>query len=201
MKSAATLGHAPVARLIDELPRYETYISRRCAVQGERSFRLAVGRLLKACGDQLLSVAERQPQLITTEQSEMIDGLVEEVGSILRRLNRQGEIKLAGERRDTIAELEEIDLRLVLLLERAFALVEKLENGIAATEWFQRDAARLSRGLEDFEVATEERNFLLGLGWESELHPRPRRPRAKPDDGARDDAPAGASKTKTRKRG
>lgn len=201
MVSAATLGLAPLASLIDELPRYRTYVSRRCAMHGERTFRLAMGRLLKACGDQLLSVAERQPQLITTDQSQTIDGLIEGIGAILRRLNRQGEIHLAGDRSDTIAELEELDLRLILLLEDAYALVARLDNGLAAAGWFEHDAERLTRGLAEFETATEERNFLLGLGWESELQPRVlgRSPRASTGD--RCSTRGGVHRHKNRKRG
>ncbi len=167
MTRAATLGPAPLTPVYDRLPRYEMYRSRRRARIAERDFRVAMGRLLKRCGDHLLGVVERQPQLITSEQSAIVDHLVEEIGSILRRLNRQGEIALSA---NAALDLEEVDLRLLALLEQLCGLASRLTDGLAAEEWFREDAGLLWQGLNDFEAAAEERNFLLGLGWESELH-------------------------------
>ena len=45
----------------------------------------------------------------------------------------------------------------------------QLHTDVPAASWFTTDAARLTRGLADFSEMTEERNYLLGLGWESEF--------------------------------
>ena len=69
----------------------------------------------------------------------------------------------------TINELELLDTRLILLIEEAMNLVRELESDGPAASWFATEARRLSRGLADFSEMTEERNYLLGLGWESEF--------------------------------
>ncbi len=55
------------------------------------------------------------------------------------------------------------------MIEEAMNLVRHLETDVPAASWFKGEAARLTRGLADFSEMTEERNYLLGLGWESEF--------------------------------
>jgi len=49
------------------------------------------------------------------------------------------------------------------------ALVRNLEMEVPAATWFKNEAARLHSELATFSEMTEERNYLLGLGWESEF--------------------------------
>ncbi len=56
------------------------------------------------------------------------------------------------------------------MVEQALALVRNLGTDVPAASWFQTDADRLSLGLATFSEMAEERNYLLGLGWESEFH-------------------------------
>ena len=118
MSAAATLGFAELTRVIRSMPDYASYAATDGAAAEERAWRVALGCLLKECGDQLLRVVERHPQLITDEQHDTIDTLVERIGGIFRRLNRGGEICLPPDDRGAISELEEIDLRMLALLER-----------------------------------------------------------------------------------
>lgn len=175
MATAATVSYPEITSIIHQLPRYEDYASTREAAEAEREYRFALGRMLKECGDQLLAVVERQPQLITGEQHDTIDALIDAITGIFKRLNRQGAIRLPNDRRAAIRELEEIDLRLILLLEEALTLVGKLSRDARASSWFHCEATRLSRDLVAFGAAAEERNYLLGLGWESEFRVRGRR--------------------------
>ncbi len=169
MVGAARVSFPEMPWIIGRLPHYDRYESREAAAEAESSYRIALGRMLKECGDQLLKVVEREPNLITGEQHDVIDALVDAIGMILRRLNRQGVICLREGGDDTIAELEELDLRLILLLEEALASTAGFTCAAVARGWFQREALRLSRRLSEFARTAEERNFLLGLGWESEL--------------------------------
>jgi len=171
MDGAATVGFAELASVIRNMPDYASYDRAAEAVAEERGWRLALGRLLKECGDQLLRVVELHPQLITDEQHDTIDALVERLGSIFRRLNRHGEILLPRDDRAAVAELEEIDLRLLVLLEEALALTAVLARDVRSSSWFTREAPRLSRDLAAFGEATEARNLLLGLSWDTEVPP------------------------------
>jgi hypothetical protein len=169
MAPAASISHRELTPLIEHLPRYDRYDSRGDAHLGERDFRQALGYLLKSCGDHLLSLVERHGKVLGSDRIATIDVVVDAIGTVLRRLDRDGQIVLAGPADSTIAELEELDTRLILLLEDALQLVRQLASDLPATGWFLRQAPRLLRDLAEFSRTTEERNFLLGLGWESEF--------------------------------
>jgi len=171
MPRAANVSCTELTRLILRLPQYDRYVSSRRAAAAERSFRTALGRMLKECGDRLLTVAERRATLLSAEQEAMLDTIVENIAAIFRRLDRQGQVTLVGQSQATIAELEELDTRLLLLLEGALALTRQLHEDVPETAWFAREAPRLFRDLADFSQTAEERNYLLGLGWESEFSP------------------------------
>jgi hypothetical protein len=125
--------------------------------------------MLKECGDRLLHVMDRRPQLLSAEQRTTIESLIERISVILRRLDREGTICLVGDCEATIAELEEIDTRLILLVEAALVLVRNLNSRVPSSRWFRKEAGLLWQDLAEFCEATEERNYLLGLGWESEF--------------------------------
>ena len=84
----------------------------------------------------------------------------------------EGRVCLVGDCEATISELEEIDLRLILLVEEALNLVGRLTRSGPTANWFKKEACLLSRDLAAFSEAAEERNYLLGLGWESEFSRR-----------------------------
>ncbi len=125
--------------------------------------------MLKECGNHLLNVVETKSQILGHEHERMIDSLIERIGLIFRRLDREGIVCLVGNCKSTIDELEELDTRLILLVEEALGLVRNLGADVPAADWFQTDANRLSSDLANFSEMAEERNYLLGLGWESEF--------------------------------
>lgn len=169
MKSAARISFPEMTALMERMPSYDRYRSDAQASEAERTFRRALGVTLKECGDRLLKVAEKQAQGLSSEEEHMVDGLIERIGLIFRRLDREGDVCLVGHCDNTIHELEELDTRLILAIENATELVRRLENGSSANQWFRSEAHHLSRGLSSFSEMAEERNYLLGLGWESEF--------------------------------
>lgn len=173
--TAASLNFAAMGPLMQKMPTYTRYTSLAHAVVDERVFRRALGSHLKQCGDRLLSVVEKKAQIMSTDMEQTIDVLVGRIGDIFRRLDREGVVALVGHSAKTIAEIEQIDTRLVLLIEESLALVHNLGTDVPAAAWFKTDATRLARSLIEFNKLTEERNYLLGLGWESEFQPKTRR--------------------------
>jgi len=167
--TAASLSFSAMTSLMEKMPVYTNYTTAAEAAEAEREFRRALGQRLKDCGDHLLTVVEKRAQFLSSEMEQTIDGLIERIGLIFRRLDREGVVCLVGDCNATIAELEELDTRLILMIEEAMSLVHNLETEVPAASWFQNDAGRLSLDLADFSDMTEERNYLLGLGWESEF--------------------------------
>jgi len=169
MNRSATLSIPELTSLMNKMPAYRGYRSAREAAQGEKKFRQALGALLKECGERLLNVAEGKSQVLSDEMEQKIDDLVDCIGMIFRRLDREGVVHLVAGEAGTIAELEALDIRLILMVEQALGLVRNLGNGVPAASWFRTEAERLSHGLATFSEMAEERNYLLGLGWESEF--------------------------------
>ena len=169
MGSAANISFTELTMLMDRMPSYHTYRTCQEAEAAEKIFRQALGHLLKECAERLLYLAESQHQILSEEQENMLDTLVERIAAIFRRLDREGVVCLIGDCEATIAELEEIDTRLILLVEETVNLVRVLIRDVHSTGLFKENASLLSRDLAAFSEATEERNYLLGLGWESEF--------------------------------
>jgi len=166
---AASISFSEMTTLMAKMPVYSNYRTAEEAAEAERVFRRALGSLLKECGHHLLTVAEKKAQILNGEMEQTIDTLIDRIGAIFRRLDREGLVCLVGDCQATINELELLDTRLILLIEEAMNLVRELETDVPAASWFVSEAGRLSRGLADFSEMTEERNYLLGLGWESEF--------------------------------
>ena len=169
MATAARISFAQLTSLMLQMPTYENYRTLDDAADAERIYRQAMGLMLKECGDQLLNVAELRAPMLDSEQQYMIDVLIDRIGAIFRRLDREGVVCLVGDCEATIAELEELDTRLILLIEESLNLVRRLTRNPEPSTWFKAEAPLLSQDLAAFSEATEERNYLLGLGWESEF--------------------------------
>jgi hypothetical protein len=169
MTNPASVSFPEMSNLMSKMPTYSRYCSAEEAAAAEKIFRHALGFMLKECGEHLLGIAENRSQILSTEMEQMIDGLVDRISLIFRRLDREGVVNLVGDSAAAIAELEALDTRLILMIEEAMNLARNLESEVPAASWFQTDADRLSIGLACFSEMTEERNYLLGLGWESEF--------------------------------
>ena len=169
MATTASVSFPVMTTLLERLPSYAGYRTEAEAAEAERVYRQALGAVLRDCGGHLMGVLERRPKLLSAEQERLIGGLVERVARIFRRLDREGSVCLVGHCRTTIAELEELDAHLILMVEEALTLARALGADVPAAAWFADEAGRLVSDLDSFSEMAEERNYLLGLGWESEF--------------------------------
>ena len=169
MMTSAQISCSEMTFLMEKMPEYSQYRSDEEASLAERGYRRAMGLILKECGDHLLNVLEKKGNLLDTDHERYIDALIDRIGMIFRRLDREGIVCLVGDCHATIAELEELDIRLILMIEEALVMVRNLGVDVPAASWFKNEASRLNRDLATFSEMTEERNYLLGLGWESEF--------------------------------
>jgi hypothetical protein len=169
MTNPASLSFPEMSNLMAKMPSYSDYRTEADAAEAERHFRHALGYMLKECGEHLLAIAETKSQILNIEMENRIDDLVGRISLIFRRLDREGVVSLVGGNAAAIAELEELDTRLILMIEEALNIVRNLEIDVPAESWFKNDADQLTIGLACFSEMAEERNYLLGLGWESEF--------------------------------
>lgn len=169
MVCAAQISSSEMTFLMEKTPEYSHYKSGEEAAQAERAYRRALGLMLKDCGDRLLTTLEKKSQIMSSDHQHLIEALVDRISHIFRRLDREGNVCLVGDCQATIMELEELDMKLILMVEEAMNLVRELSTDIPSSSWFQNEANVLDRDLAAFGEMTEERNYLLGLGWESEF--------------------------------
>jgi hypothetical protein len=169
MARTARVSFPAMTSLLRRMPRYASYRTEAEAAAAERVFRGALGAVLTDCRNHLQNVLERKSQILGSEHEYLIEGLLDRIGRIFRRLDREGRVCLVGDCLATIAELEALDTQLILMVEDALALARNLVPEVPAAAWFKHDAGRLWSELESFSEMTEERNYLLGLGWESEF--------------------------------
>ena len=169
MAATAFLSFPVMTSLLAKMPCYAAYRTADEAAEAERIYRRALGAVLRDCGDHLMRVLERRTPVLSGEQQRKVGSLVERIAEIFRRLDREGAICLVGDSAATIDELEKLDTRLILMVEEALILARNLGPAAPTAAWFKTDAARLSEDLDSFSEMAEERNYLLGLGWESEF--------------------------------
>lgn len=167
MVPAASISSPRLTGLYEALPYYPGYFRRHAANADETEFRLEVGRQLQDLGQRMVDGAESRPHLLSPEQHDVIEALAEDIGTVLRLLNRTGTIRFVDEPEIAIPQLRETDSQLIILLERLWDLIEVLF--VDDTSVFALVADEMATCLAMFLELAEERNRLLGLGWESEF--------------------------------
>jgi len=169
---AATITQSWMLELFDALPHYYGYHRRMNANHDEAAFRLALGQRLQDLGQRLLDGAEARAHLLSEEQHHVVELLTDDITTVLKLLNRSGAIELDGDPETVIPELQAVDAELMLLLEHLWRNADALFSHDGPV--FDAACATLAASLEAFLRLAEERNSLLGLGWESEFGWQPR---------------------------
>ena len=167
MAAAATLTQPWMLELYDSLPQYFGYHRRTRANHDEAEFRLALGQRLQELGQRLFDGADLRPHLLARKQHELVEMMTEDITTVMKLLNRTGVISISGDPGESILELQTIDGELLILLERMWALADAMYLNECVD--FMPAAQNLTICLEAFLRLAEERNSLLGLGWESEF--------------------------------
>jgi len=167
MAAAATITQAWMLELYNSLPHYFGYHRRTCANHDEASFRLAIGHRLQDLGQRLLDGADARPHLLTNRQHELIELLAEDITTIMKLLNRTGVIRIGGDLDDAIKELQTIDGELLILIESMWQSANAMF--VSECAGFETASCNLAACFEAFLLLAEERNSLMGLGWESEF--------------------------------
>ena len=159
------------------LPQYHFYGHVSTAVKNERSFRLSLGQMLQEVAERLLNASESRAASMSHHRNECIEEVVDDVGALITHLNRRGAIKLTGSVAETIDTLHDLDNKLIMLLEQVWHLSQAALKPDCTGETFDECIQYLMMMTQAFAETAEERNQLLGLGWESEfgMSPMPKR--------------------------
>lgn len=159
------------------LPQYHFYGHVSTAVKNERSFRMSLGQMLQETAERLLNASEARATTMSRHRHECIEEIVDDLGTLITHLNRRGSIQLAGSTTETIETLRDLDNKLIMLLEQVWHMSQAVLRPDCNGEAFDEGVQYLLLMLQAFAETAEERNQLLGLGWESEfgMSPMPKR--------------------------
>ena len=133
----------------------------------ESAFRLSLAHVMRDLGDRMLNYTETGGPGLDPRKTEIIDILVDGIGECLKVMNRRGKIRILGGDDNGIPDLEIVDNQLIMLLEHITGSTDSMVGDDSSL--FSINAHDLTMLLDDFLELIEERNRLLGLGWESEI--------------------------------
>ncbi|NNM32152.1 MAG: hypothetical protein HKO53_03760, partial [Gemmatimonadetes bacterium] len=117
--TAASVSPTEIASVLDALPDYSRYFQADRAHDEESPYRLALGRVAKDWGDQLLDIIEAKPTPLNHAQINLVDALLQGIGEIFRALNANGEIAPETLDARTMRALRRCDGELLTSLEVA----------------------------------------------------------------------------------
>jgi len=177
MNHAARTNPSQMTRIFMSLPQYHFYGHGSTAIKHERSFRMSLGYMLQEVAERLLNSSESRGTSMSLHQHESIEEIVEDVGALITHLNRRGTIQLEGRVAETIDTLRDLDNKLIMLLEQVWYMSQAVLRPECNSEAFDEGVQYLTMMMEAFAQTAEDRNQLLGLGWESEfgMSPMPKR--------------------------
>jgi hypothetical protein len=165
--TAAKVSTISILEILDNLPDYRQYAVTGKSEEIEHRLRTCLAQTLRELGNQLLFWSAKNETRLGCQKQEILEILADEMAENIKMLNRRGSIKISGDFAGTAIELRELDSQLVMLLEHMSEATKHLISGrITVFATFTQD---MSIFLDSFGELLEERNRLIGMGWESEI--------------------------------
>jgi hypothetical protein len=161
MASSADVVSKALIDVFESVPEYANYDRPESIRRNEDRFRLAVGRLTKAWGDQLLELAEEPPTPLTSRDIQTLDALVETVTAVIEQLDDLDRARSlrAGEGRHEA--LRRADAGILRALEETSRLMDSLSRSRSASLWIRANAAPVYRRLRRLGRDVALRNHVL----------------------------------------
>ena len=144
------------------VPEYRDYHRADSVRDGESNYRVALGRVAKAWGDQLLDLAENPSTGLTRTEARTIDALLERISEVFAQLNAFDLAELDSDDHQRRTELREADGTILDTVEEGAALMRDLRMTQGASFWLHDHAGAMYRRLRRLARQLEYRNAVLG---------------------------------------
>jgi hypothetical protein len=161
MAASADVVDKALIEIFETVPEYDTYGDPEALRISEDTYRVALARLTKTWGDQLLELAEAPPTPLTGRDVSTIDALVEKISGILSLLNglqRARTLGTEGARREALLET---DAAILKALEDTCRMMHALDGPRSASLWLKDNAAPIYRRLGRLSRDISRRNQVL----------------------------------------
>ena len=158
MAASADVVNKVLIEIFESVPEYDDYGDPDAIRAGEDTYRVALARLTKNWGDQLLELAEEPPTPLTGHDVHTIDALVENIAAIITQLNdldRARTLGRTGVRRRALSEAE------LILAGRSGELLQSLRAQMSklAQEQAFEQAARVRDKIRSIQRTIERQDI------------------------------------------
>lgn len=159
---AAAVVSSMMVEVFHHVPEYLDYDHADSVRDGESNYRVALGRVAKAWGDQLLDLAENPGTGLTRTETRTIDALLERISEIFAQLNMFDLTELSADDTERRLELREADGSILDTVEEGSALMRDLRMTQGASLWLHDNAGAMYRRLRRLARQIQHRNAVLG---------------------------------------
>ena len=161
MTANAAVVSTKLVELFDTVPDYLDYECEEAVRDTESDYRVALGRVAKAWGDQLLDLAEHPPSPLTRNERRTIDTLLNLIGQVFRELNSFQDTYLPpGDRRRRL-RLRRSDGAILRCVEQSVRVMDALQTRDGPALWLHGNASGMYRRLRRLTRELHRRNELL----------------------------------------
>ena len=145
MAASADVVNKVLIEIFESVPEYDDYGDPDAIRAGEDTYRIALARLTKTWGDQLLELAEEPPTPLTGHDIHTIDALVENISAIITQLNDLDRARTLGRAGVRYHALRESDAAILKSLDDASRMMQALNGPVSASMWLKANAAPIYR--------------------------------------------------------
>jgi hypothetical protein len=161
MSAAATIVSTDLIELFDTVPDYLEYQSPQSIMDLESDYRVALGRLAKTWGDQLLELAERPSVPLSSEDAEALDSLLARISDVFEQLNAFRGAVFDPENSAGRQRLRVSDAQILHTVESTMSLLAELDPARGPGIWIEMHGAPFQRRLLRLSRELRRRNRLL----------------------------------------
>jgi hypothetical protein len=161
MTASAAVVSAKLIELFDNVPEYVDYDCDEVVKDFESDYRIALGRIAKSWGDQLLDLAEHPASPLTRNETKTIDALLERISEVFEQLNTFEEVRVPADDTDRRETLRLVDGSILHAIEETASLMCGLQSKHAASLWLHDRAGKMYRRLRRLARELRRRNQVL----------------------------------------
>lgn len=161
MNASADVVSESLIGIFESIPEYEAYADPESIRICEDAYRIAVARLTKTWGDQLLELAEAPPTPLTGHDVHTIDALVEKISAVITQLNDLESARTLAAAGHRHRALLESDAAILKALEGTSRRMQELSGPRSASLWLKDNAAAIYRHLRRLSRDIARRNQVL----------------------------------------
>ena len=161
MTASAAVVSGKLIELFDNVPEYFNYDCDEVVKDLESDYRIALGKVAKAWGDQILDLAEHPASPLTRNEARTIDALLERISEVFEQLNTFVIVELTSDDDELREHLRKVDGQILHAVEEMATLMWELQTKRGASLWLNERAGKMYRRLRRLARELRHRNRVL----------------------------------------